>query len=64
MDFEFVIPLSIDALQESNSSKQYAVSNVSTIKEIPLRIQGIVFNLFFKSIIIYHFFLFRMSIVI
>lgn len=38
--FDFVIPLSLDALQESTSTRQYVVYNISTSKEIPKKIQG------------------------
>ncbi|XP_042876759.1 condensin complex subunit 1-like [Penaeus japonicus] len=37
--FDFVIPLSLDALQESTSTRQYVVYNISTSKEIPKKIQ-------------------------
>lgn len=43
MDFDFVIPLSIDGLQEASSSRQYSVAYVSTIREIPERLQGKIF---------------------
>lgn len=39
-DFDFVIPLSIDGLQESSSPNQYSVSNVSPAKEIPQGVKG------------------------
>ncbi|KAK7066921.1 Ncapd2p [Halocaridina rubra] len=37
--FNFVIPLSLHALQEATSTRQYAVSNISTVREIPNKIQ-------------------------
>nr|XP_045604996.1 condensin complex subunit 1-like [Procambarus clarkii] len=37
--FDFVIPLSLDALQESTSTRQYVVTNISISREIPKKIQ-------------------------
>nr|XP_053639720.1 condensin complex subunit 1-like [Cherax quadricarinatus] len=37
--FDFVIPLSLDALQESTSTRQYVVTNISVSREIPKKIQ-------------------------
>ena len=39
-EFEFVIPLSLEALQEATSTRQYAVSHVSTCSEMPKKLQG------------------------
>ncbi|XP_064081670.1 condensin complex subunit 1-like [Macrobrachium nipponense] len=36
--FDFVIPLSLDALQEASSTRQYAVTNISSSKELPKKI--------------------------
>ncbi|XP_018015695.1 condensin complex subunit 1 isoform X2 [Hyalella azteca] len=38
-EYEFVIPLSLDALQEASSTRQYVVSNISTANEIPKKLQ-------------------------
>ncbi|KAK4295273.1 hypothetical protein Pmani_032152 [Petrolisthes manimaculis] len=37
--FEFIIPLSLDALQEASSTRHYVVTNISIAQEIPARIQ-------------------------
>ena len=39
-DFDFVIPLSLQMLEESNSSKQYVVTNVFTANEVAKKIKG------------------------
>ena len=38
--FEFVIPLTIDALKEAFSQKQYAVTHIFSSKEIPSKLSG------------------------
>ncbi|CAL4065931.1 unnamed protein product, partial [Meganyctiphanes norvegica] len=38
-DFDFLIPLSLDALREAQSTRQYAVNDVYTASEIPKKIQ-------------------------
>ncbi|KAF2368286.1 Condensin complex subunit 1 C-terminal [Trinorchestia longiramus] len=38
-EFEFIIPLTLDALQEAPSTRQYAVSNISSVKELPKKLQ-------------------------
>ncbi|KAG7154190.1 Condensin complex subunit 1-like [Homarus americanus] len=37
--FDFVIPLSLDSLQEATSTKQYVVTNISIGREVPKKIQ-------------------------
>ncbi|XP_076036312.1 CAP-D2 condensin subunit [Oratosquilla oratoria] len=37
--FEFVIPLSLDALQECSSTRQYIVTNINSAKELPKKVQ-------------------------
>ncbi|KAB7497283.1 hypothetical protein Anas_08861, partial [Armadillidium nasatum] len=39
MEFDFVIPISLEGLQESSSARQYAVAHISSSKEIPQRLR-------------------------
>lgn len=39
-ELEFIIPLTLDALQEVSTTREYAVTNISSSQEIPRRLQG------------------------
>lgn len=47
-EMEFVIPISLDALQEAPSTRQYAVTNISSVREIPKKIEGAVYDVIIK----------------